>query len=183
LLLRNPTEAGWYKQAIALANLVLIPITPLPQATYPELSREVARKAWGNVRYVLKQGSRLAALYSGAAALGLVVFGQWFIARFYGPEFLPSYPALLIILVGLLVANAFYWNRTTLLSLNLPDYPTKVNATAAILKVALIFLLVPSGGYLVSAALLAGYYIFSIGLNVRKVYKVLDEREGEEEKE
>ena len=177
LLLRNPTEAGWYKQAIALANLVLIPISPLPQATYPELAREVARKAWDNVRYVLRQGSRLAALYSGVAALVLVVFGRWLIARLYTPAFLPAYPALLILLVGLLIANTFYWNRTALLSLNLPAYPTKVNASAAVAKIALGLLLVPRYGYLVSAALLAGYYLFSISLNARKTYREIGLRE------
>ncbi|MFQ5615205.1 MAG: lipopolysaccharide biosynthesis protein, partial [Anaerolineales bacterium] len=181
LLLRNPTEAGYYKQAIALANLVLIPIAPLPHVTYPELTREVARKAWDNVRYILKQGSRLAASYTGLATLGLVIFGRPLITLLYSPEFLPSYPALLILLVGLLVANTFYWNRTALLSLNRPDYPTKVNAAAAFLKVILVFLLVSRFGYFASAALLSGYYIFSIGLNVRKTYQELGEREGEKE--
>ncbi len=170
LLLRNPTEAGWYKQAIALANLVLIPISPLPQATYPELAREVARKAWDNVRYVLRQGTRLAALYTGGAVLFLVIFGRPLITRLYTDEFLPAYSALVIMLIGLMVANSFYWNRTALLSLGRPDYPTKVNAAAALIKIALTFLLVPIFGYLASAALISGYYILSIGLNVRKTY-------------
>jgi O-antigen/teichoic acid export membrane protein len=177
LLLRNPTEAGWYKQALALANLVLIPISPLPQATYPELAREVARKAWDNVRYVLKQGSRLAALYTSATVLFLVIFGRVLITRLYSAEFLPAYSALVIMLVGLLIANSFYWNRSALLSLGRPDYPTKVNAAAAILKIALTLLLVPQFGYLASAALLSFYYVFSIGLNVRKTYQEIELQE------
>ncbi|HUF36896.1 MAG TPA: oligosaccharide flippase family protein [Anaerolineales bacterium] len=177
LLFRNPTEAGWYKLAIALANLVLIPISPLPQATYPELAREVARKAWGNVRYVLRQGSRVAALYTGAAALFLVVFGRPLIELLYPEAFLQAYPALMIMLVGLLVANSFYWNRTALLSLDRPGYPTKVNAIAAVLKIALTLVLVPRFGYLAAAGLLTGYYLFSIGLNVRKTYLEISARE------
>ena len=177
LLLRNPTEAGWYKQAIALANLVLIPISPLPQATYPELAREVARKAWNNVRYVLRQGTRLAALYTGAAALFLIVFGRAIIIRLYTAEFLPAYGALVIMLIGLLIANSFYWNRTALLSLGRPDYPTKVNAGAAIAKLALTLWLVPVFGYLASAALISGYYLVSIGLNVAKTYEEIDLQE------
>jgi O-antigen/teichoic acid export membrane protein len=178
LLFRSPTEAGWYKQAIALANLVLIPISPLPQATYPELAREVAKKAWDNVRYVLRQGSRLAALYSGAAALALVIFGRPVIERLYTPEFLPAYSALLVMLVGRLVANTLYWNRTALLSLNRPGYPTKVNAAAALLKIALTLVLVPRYGYLAAAGLLSGYYLFSIGFNVRKTYQEIALREA-----
>jgi O-antigen/teichoic acid export membrane protein len=171
------TAAGYYKQALALANLVLIPVSPLPQATYPELAREVARKAWDNVRYVLKQGSRLAALYTGAASIFLIVLGRPLIALLYGEEFLPSYPALIVLLVGLLVANTFYWNRTALLSLNLPGFPTKVNLLAAAIKIALTLLLVPRLGYVASAGLLSGYYFLSIGLNVRKTYAVIGERE------
>ncbi len=178
LLLRNPTEAGWYKQAIALANLVLIPVSPLPQATYPELAREVARRAWENVRYVLRQGSRLAALYTGAAALFLVVLGRPLIERLYTAEFLPAYPALVIMLAGLLVANSFYWNRTALLSLDRPDYPTKVNAAAAFMKIVLTLALVPRFGYLAAAALLSAYYLFSIGLNVRRTYQEIALREA-----
>ena len=171
--LLGTTATGYYKQALALANLVLIPVSPLPQATYPELAREVARKAWDNVRYVLKQGSRLAALYTGLASLFLVLLGRPLITLLYGEEFLPSYPALAVLLIGLLIANTFYWNRTALLSLNLPDYPTKVNLIAAFLKITLTLLLVPQFGYVASAALLSGYYFLSIGLNVRKTYQQL----------
>lgn len=178
LLLRNPVEAGYYKQAIALANLVLIPIAPLPQATYPELAREASRRAWANVRYILKQGSRLAFVYTAGAAAVLVLFGRPLIERLYTAEFLPAYPALLILLAGLLVANTFYWNRTALLALDRPDYPTWVNAGAAIVKTILVFLLVPVFGYLASGALLSSYYLVSIGLNVRKVYRELDRQTG-----
>ena len=176
--LLGPLEVGYYKQALALANLVLIPVSPLPQATYPELAREVARKAWDNVRYVLKQGSRLAALYTGLASLFLVVFGRPLISLLYGEEFIPSYPALVVLLAGLLIANTFYWNRTALLSFNLPDYPTKVNLLAAFLKISLTLVLVPRFGYVASAALLSGYYFLSIGLNVRKTYQALNAHEA-----
>jgi O-antigen/teichoic acid export membrane protein len=81
-------------------------------------------------------------------------------------------------LVGLLVANTFYWNRTALLSLNRPGYPTKVNAAAALLKIALTLVLVPRYGYLAAAGLLSGYYLFSIGFNVRKTYQEIALREA-----
>ena len=174
---RGPTETGYYKQAIALSNLVHLPVSPLPKATYPELSREVVRKNWTNIRYILKQGSRLAAGYTGLAAIGLILFGQPLISLLYKPDYLPAYPALVILLAGLFIANTFYWNRIALLSFNRPDYPTKVNAIAALLKIGLALILIPRFGYLASAALLAGYYFLSIGFNVRKTYKELGERE------
>ena len=171
--LTGPTGAGYYKLALSLANLIQLPVSPLPQATYPELSREVAAKNWGNMRYILRQGSLMAMVYSITAGVFLLIFGRPLIAILYTPEYLPAYPALLILMVGLLVANTFYWNRIALLSLGLADYPAKINSIAAVLKVIGIIIIVPVYGYLGSAALLSGYYLFSVFLNVRKIVKEL----------
>jgi O-antigen/teichoic acid export membrane protein len=175
--LTGPTQAGYYKLALSLANLIQLPVSPLPQATYPELSREVAGRNWANMRYILRQGSLLAFAYSAAAGIFLVIFGKPLIAWLYTPEFLPAYPALIILMVGLLVANTFYWNRISLLSLGLPDYPAKVNAVAAVLKVIGILTIVPIYGYIGSAALLSGFYLFSVSLNTRKTITVLKDRQ------
>ena len=158
------TQAGYYKLALALSNLLQLPVSPLPKATFPELSREIARHSWDNVRYVLRQGSRLAATYSIPMTIGLVIFGSWLISTFYGSEYLPAYPALVILLVGYTFVNIFYWNRVALLSLGRPIFPTIVNLVGMIIKVAGIILLVPQFGYLAFAGLLTGYYIFTVGI-------------------
>lgn len=174
---RSPLEAGYYKLALALANIVELPVQPLPGATYPELSRETARKNWANVRYILRQGSLMAGSYSIAAILGLSLLGLPLIQWVYGSEFSPAFPALIILLVGYLVANTFYWNRAALLALGLPDYPTKINFMAAILKIGLALLLVPRLGYMGSAVLLSAFYILSVSLNSRKALQVLGARQ------
>lgn len=176
-LLRNPVEAGYYKVAMALANIVQLPISPLPQATYPELSREVARHNWNNVRYVLRQGSLLAGSYTLAVTVFLLLLGRPLLSFLYKPEFLPAYPALLILLVGFLVANTFYWNRVALLSIGRADIPTKVNLVLALLKILGIFLLVPIYGYLASAALLAGSYILGVSYSVLRLRHEISRRE------
>lgn len=173
---RSPVETGYYKLALALANLVQMPVSPLPDATYPELSREAAKNNWSNVRFILKNGSRLAFVYSLAATLGLALVGIPLIRFFYTPAFLPAYPALLILLVGYLVANTFYWHRTALLTLGRPDYPTKVNLVLAVLKVAGIILLVPKFGYLANAALLAGSYLLGVSVSAWKANALLVKR-------
>ena len=176
-LLRSPVEAGYYKVAMALANIVQLPISPLPQATYPELSREVARQNWNNVRYVLRQGSLLAGSYTLAVTVFLLLLGRPLLSFLYKPEFLPAYPALLILLAGYLVANTFYWNRVALLSIGRADIPTKVNLILAILKILGIFLLVPIYGYLASAALLAGSYILGVSYSVLRFRNEIAKRE------
>ena len=38
----SPLEAGYYKTALAIINLVVMPITPFISTTYPEITRAVA---------------------------------------------------------------------------------------------------------------------------------------------
>lgn len=166
---RSPLEAGYYKLALALSNIVQMPVSPLPQATYPELSRQAARQQWGNMRYIMRQGSILAGGYSILAVIGLIFLGPTIISLLYTPEFLPAYPALLILLVGLLFTNTMYWRRGVLLSLGHPDYPAKVNLILAGIKTMLVILLVPRYGYMAAAALLAGFYIVNSTIMAIKI--------------
>jgi O-antigen/teichoic acid export membrane protein len=174
--LRSPLEAGFYKLALTLTNLVELPVNPMPQATYPELSRQAARNEWQNVRQVLRQGSLLVGAYSAFAVLVLVVIGQPLIRLVYGAEYLPAFPALIILLAGYLVANTFYWRRIALLTLGRADYPVKVNTILAILKVAGALLLVPRYGFLASAALLAGFYWLGSLFSFIKVRQLLNKK-------
>jgi O-antigen/teichoic acid export membrane protein len=102
--------------------------------------------------------------------LGLILLGQPLIRLTYGVEFLPTYPALVILLLGYTFVNIFYWNRVALLSLARPVFPTLVNFIGMLLKVGLIFLLVPIYGYLAFAFLLSSYYIFTVGIAAARVY-------------
>jgi len=171
-------QAGYYKTALALTGLIQLPISPLPKATFPELAREIARKNWENVRYVLLQGTRLAAAYSVPVMFVIVLFGRWAIDITYGQEFAPAYEPLIILLVGFTFANILYWNRVALLSFARPVFPTIINFTGMVLKVSLIFLLVPQWGYLAFAALLSGYYIFTVGIAASRVFIDLRSRLG-----
>ncbi len=176
---RGPVEAGYYKQAIALANLVLLPISPLPQATFPEIAREVGRRQWANVREVLRKGSLLAAAYTFPAVLGLALLGRPLIRWLYGAEFLPAYPALLILLLGLLAANTFYWNRAALLALGRPDFPTKVNFGIVVGKIVGVVLLLPRFGYLASAALLSASHLGGTALTVTQTRREIRRQEAQ----
>ncbi len=172
----GPTQAGYYKLALALSNLLQLPVSPLPKATFPELSREIARRSWENVGYVLRQGSRLAATYSVPTTLILVISGRWIISTFYGPEYLSAYPALVILLIGYTFVNVFYWNRVALLSFGRSVFPAIINFIGMVMKVSGIIVLVPQFGYLAFAALLTGYYIFTVGIAALRVIMDLRQR-------
>jgi O-antigen/teichoic acid export membrane protein len=175
-LFQGPVQTGYYKLALSLANVVQLPVSPLPQATYPELTRQVARQNWGGVRSVLRQGSYLAGGYSLVAALLLAALGIPLIALLYTPQFLPAYPALLILLVGYLFANTFYWRRNLLLALGRADFPARLNLVLAVLKLGGTLLLVPKYGYLASAGLLSAYYVIGSLISVAKARSLLSQK-------
>lgn len=164
--LRNPLETGYYKLALSLVNIVQMPVSPLPQTTYPELARQMARQDWKGVRALLRQGSILAGGYTLVAAIGLAGFGKPLIRLLYTEPYLPAYPALIILLFGFLVANTFYWHRPALLAIGRAEFPAQVNFALAILKIGGILFLVPKYGYLANAALLSASYLLGVGVSV-----------------
>jgi O-antigen/teichoic acid export membrane protein len=159
---------GIYNLARQLIGFLQIPVSPLPATTYPELSRAVAQDNWKAVRSILRRGSQLAALYSLPVTLGLILFGHQAILLLSTEEFLPAYVPLIVLLIGYGFANIFYWSRAALLAFNRPVYPTLINFTGMVLKVIGIFLFA-SYGAVAFAALLSGYYIFTVGLAVLRV--------------
>jgi O-antigen/teichoic acid export membrane protein len=174
--LASTTAAGYYKVSLAILNILLIPVQPLISTTYRELAREIGTRAWDNVRYLLRSGSMISAIYSIPAAIFLLAAGPW-VVSLWGVEFLPqSYIGLMILLVGVTFVNIFYWNRTTLLPLGLPEYPTKVTLAAAVVKVLAILILVPRYGAPGMAATLSGFFLLTGIVLVWKTVQVLRER-------
>ncbi|MGB2896490.1 MAG: oligosaccharide flippase family protein [Anaerolineales bacterium] len=171
--LSTPLHVGYYKIAKAIMNILMTPVAPLISTTYREVAREVANRHWGNVRYLLRSGTILAASWTLPASLGLVLVGPWVIGL-YGPDFLPiSYTNILILLVGVITVNIFYWNQLVLLPLGLPDYPTKVHFVFAIGKVIGTILLVPVMGANGMAVLFSAYLLVTTAALVWKTLREL----------
>jgi O-antigen/teichoic acid export membrane protein len=167
----TPVQVGYYKIAKAITNLLMMPVAPLITTTYREVAREVASRRWLNVRYLLRSGSILSAIWTLPVSLGLVIFGQW-VVGIYGLEFLPtSYISLLLLLIGVIVVNILFWNRSVLLPLGMPEYPTKVLFFGAIFKVIGMILLVPRWGANGMAVLLTGFFLFTTSVLVWKTLR------------
>ena len=183
----SPTQGGYVKTAIAIINLMVMPITPFISTTYPELIRHAAARQWGLLRRLLRRVTLIAAGWTGAVVVGLLLIGRpilfqsWLIfgrvRDIYGPEFLPSFTVVLILLVGYGLANILFWNRPLLLALGLPDYPLKVMFWGMLVKVTLTILLVPRLGYLCEAALLSAYFAVTVGLIVARGLAEIRRRE------
>jgi O-antigen/teichoic acid export membrane protein len=156
------TEVGYFKFALTLINLVMLPIEPFIWPTYAEITRTIAQRQWEATRKLLKQVSSIAGAWTLLTGGGLIAFGWWLIPLVFGPKYAPSYPAIIILLIGYGFANIFNWNRPLLLALGHPRYPLFVAGLVGAIEVGLIFLLVPSGNYLTAAAIFSAYLAVSI---------------------
>jgi O-antigen/teichoic acid export membrane protein len=179
----SPLEAGYFKTALAIINLVVMPITPFISTTYPEITRAVSQFKWDRLRRLLTRVTTIAAAWTGAVAIGLllvgkpVLFQDWNILgrsiHIYRPEFLPAFPVLMILLVGFGTANVLFWNRPLLLALGKAEIPLRVGFWGMVIKVTLAFILLPQAGYYVEAWLLSGYFVFTVGLIIWQGFRTL----------
>ena len=172
----DTTVAGYFKVALAVINLVVMPITPFISTTFPEMTRHVAKKQWGQLKQLLARVTAISGVWTGAVAAGLLLVGRqllfspWtFLGReiyIYKAGFAPAYAVLLVLLIGFGVANVFFWDRSLLLSFGRAELPLRVSFIAMVGKVALAFLIVPTLGYLAEAALFSAYFVVSVGVLV-----------------
>ncbi len=162
-----PTDSvGLYRAAYIIVGFLAIPADPLIATTFPEINRLIVERAWPRLKGFLRKITTLSFAYNLALGLGLVLFGRWVIQIYSGEEFIPAYPALVALTIGLVFNYTLFWNRPLLLSLGLPDFPIWATLTVGLIKVALAFWLVPKYGLVAAGALLSYYYIASVGVMV-----------------
>lgn len=159
----SPLAVGYYKIALAVVNMVIMPITPFISTTYPKISGSVAVKNWTQLRSLLRRVTAISGTWTVLTTAGLLVLGRWFIQIMYGAEYLPAHPILLVLLVGYGFANTFFWNRPLLLAFGKPMVPFYAMAVFGLLKVTLAFYVVPAWGAMGEAILLSAFFIFSVG--------------------
>ena len=174
---RPDAEVGYFKLAMSLLNLVMLPIEPFIWPTYAEITRTIAQRQWNATRRLLKQVSAIAGTWTILAGGALAALGWWLIPFIYGSASAPAYPAVLVLLLGLGFANTLHWNRPLLLALGKPASPLIIAGMVGLVEIALIFLFVPNGGYLLGSAITSGFFIVSIGWTVVKGLQIIKREE------
>lgn len=170
----GPTIAGYFKVALALIGLIIMPIDPFIATTYPEITRAYALRQWERLRSLIKRVTMISFAWTGAVAIGLLIIGRqvlfsnWVIfghtMHIYDPKYLPAYPVLLVILFGYGFANTLFWNRSLLLVQGKADEALWISFFAMLAKVGLALLILPHAPYIAEAFILSGYFFVSVGL-------------------
>lgn len=170
----DTTVAGYFKVALAVINLVVMPITPFISTSFPEITRHVAKREWDRLKQLLNRITVISGTWTGAVAAGLVLLGRQLLFSpwslfgrtiyIYKEGYGPAYQVLLVLLIGYGIANIFFWDRTLLLSFGKADLPLKVSFFTMLGKVLLAFLIVPRLGYLAEAGLFSAYFVVTVGI-------------------
>lgn len=170
--LLSPLYAGYYKTAMTVINMVLTPINPLIDTSYPEMNRAIINNNWKRVRRVLKKITSISAVWTGAVFLMLLFFGKQLLFQpvVIGPigfeiftsDFAPAYQIIMILMGGYGLANILFWNRTLLLAFGEADFATTVSFYSMLAKAFLTIVLVPRGPYIVESILLSLYLAISV---------------------
>ena len=170
---RSQTEVGYFRLALSIINLVMLPVEPFIWPTYAEITRTIATRQWSVTRLLLQRVSLLAAIWTILAGGFVALFGDWLIPLVYKPASSPAYPAVLLLLIGYGYANIFNWNRPLLLALGKPSFPLIVSALVGVVEIGLTIWLVPQYGYLMQSAILSGYFVIAISIIVwRGLYEM-----------
>ena len=172
----DTTVGGYFKVALAVINLMVMPITPFISTSFPEMTRHVVRKQWAQLKQLLGRVTAISGVWTGAVAVGLLLLGRQLLFSpwslfghtiyIYKEAYGPAYGVLLVILIGFGIANIFFWDRSLLLAFGKAELPLKVSFFAMLGKVALAFLIVPKLGYLAEAALFSAYFVVTVGVLV-----------------
>ncbi len=170
--LLSPLYAGYYKTAMTVINMVLTPINPLIDTSYPELNRAVVAKKWHRVRRLVSKMTIISLIWTGAAFVGLLFLGKQLLFNpvIFGPihfqifkeEYLPAYKIIMILMAGYGLANVFFWNRTLLLAFSDAGYASSVSFYSMLIKVFFTIVLVPRGPYVTESVLLSAYLAGSV---------------------
>ena len=116
-------------------------------------------------------------LRSNLTGGGLILLGWWLIPLVFGAQYAPSYPAVVILMIGYGVANILNWNRPLLLALGQPRYPLFVSAFVGAFELALFFYFVPQTNYLVASAIFSAYLAVSVFWMVWHGLKLIKQEE------
>jgi len=174
----SSAQVGYFRLAVSLINLVMLPIEPLIWPTYSEITQTIGRRQWSATRRLLQQVSTIGGLWTLLAGGGLVALGWWIIPLVYGREMAPAYPGVLILLIGYAFANILNWNRPLLLALGHPAYPLLVAAISGVIEIILMFLFVPGSSYLVGAAIFSAYLAISVTWNALRGLSIIKREEA-----
>jgi O-antigen/teichoic acid export membrane protein len=143
---RPESQVGYYSVAVNLATLTAFIASAINSMAAPKFSELYHSDKIKDLFYVAKKSTKLIFWTSLPILVGLILFGKILLSILFGPEFVASYLAMVILIFGQFVTsisgpNGFFMNMT-----GNENKLKKIMIIAAILNVTLCLMLIPSLG-------------------------------------
>ncbi len=134
--LLGPSAAALYRVAASLADAAQKPADLLAKAYYPEVVRMdlATRRPWK----LMARGTVLAVAVGIFAVVVLLLGGRALLDAVFGSEFIPAFPALMVLIVAPLLATISFPLVPMLYALDRPDAPLKARLIGTILYFAIV---------------------------------------------
>ncbi len=175
-------QVGFYNLAFTLFNILVVLGWALTNSRYPVTSRSIGTGDWSTVRHRIDQGLLLG--FAFAVPVSFVAFAtlERAITTIYGAKMLSSVPITTVLMLGLIPSIAAGLMGVALYALRRSWLVVAFSTAVAVIKVGLIFLLIPRFGALgaawsatltVIAALLLEYLILHRLFTIRLPWRSL----------
>jgi O-antigen/teichoic acid export membrane protein len=169
----GPASVGLYAVSVAFAEL----LWQLPNAAGYVIFPKAANSSSRTMNSITPRVFWGILALSIVGAIGLAVFGKPAIRVLFSAGFLPAYPALLILLPGVVLLGTAKILTNDIAGRGYPHYNSITSAISLIATVALDFVLVPTRG--IVGAALASTLAYSLTFAVSVVFYVLVSRRVE----
>jgi O-antigen/teichoic acid export membrane protein len=154
--LAGPAQVGLYAVAVAVAET----IWHVPMSVHLNLFPRVAALGAEEGARRLPRACRMTFLLSASLALALLVFGYMAIGVLYGSSFLPAFPALAVLLPGVLAVSVSNVFESFFAGIDRRHYQSIAVGCAFVLSLGLGLWLIPIYGALGAAiASTASYFV------------------------
>lgn len=172
--------AGTYRLARTFALPMTLVMTPFYQAIYPQLTRAVEERAFGDVAATVRHGTKIVG--TGLLGAGAVISAAsyWMIPVLAGDDFDGAARITAIVAAALVIAGTFFWVIPLALALDMQLFALRGVALSALAQVLLLAALVPplsadgaALAYLGSTAIWAALLVPTLVRRVRREARVV----------
>lgn len=139
-------QVGIYRAAVQLSSLVGVALMAINQVVAPQFAARYAQGDLAGVQRLAAASARLVLVMALPLTLLMVFFGDWLLGKIFSQEFAAGHLALGLLAVGQLLNSAF---GSVVMLLNMSGHESRTArgvGVAALVGVALNFLLVPAFG-------------------------------------
>ncbi len=144
--LAGPAATGLFKIARDVATAITRPAELLNASVYPEFARLAGQEKWAAFPRLILRGGGMAA-GAGLLIVAFAVFaGPWFLALFFGADFVGAEACMVLHCVAATLSIAGFGFDPALYAMGRPGIPLQVNTAALALYLPALAILAPRFG-------------------------------------